>query len=133
MTQKDSSEANYSSILRGAIEEGLTLIPVLFTLLLAEGLLDDFLCLMRLISNGRFPTKNIAFLLLMDVARWYDCTSTKQMFYRDQTTLFWKIGYKLFHGKFLRFMGGSRSPNDTLSADTQMQSVNFAVPTENTV
>ena len=31
------------------------------------------------------------------------------MSYRLDTMIFWRIGYKPFHGKFIRFMSGDKS------------------------
>ena len=30
------------------------------------------------------------------------------MWYRETTKRFWKTGYRLFHGKFVYFMGGTK-------------------------
>ncbi|KAK7112287.1 hypothetical protein V1264_011760 [Littorina saxatilis] len=59
------------------------------------------------------------------------------MRYGNDTKLFWRTGYKLFHGKFLRFMGGPKYEGNLLdgsgsSVDNRLEPVdakiNFAVP-----
>lgn len=53
--------------------------------------------------------------------------SISTMTYSDVTKRFWKIGYRLFHGKFLHFMGG---PKYTIGDVDQRGTpdINFAVP-----
>ena len=123
-----------------AIQEGIKLIPSLFECLHAHALLNDFLTLMRLIAGGKFPVDDIAFLLLLEVARWFGNSHTSQMHYSEETKLFWKIGYKLFHGKFFRFMSGCENKGTEISEDEtrgnhdpQSSSINFAVPANATV
>jgi hypothetical protein len=56
---------------------------------------------------------NITFLLFLDVVRWYGKTSTTQMRYNDTAVnKFWRIGYKMFHGKWLRYMNGPKNKGD---------------------
>ena len=45
----------------------------------------DFMLLLQGIGNGTFPILNIAFLLLLEVARWYANGTTTQMVYWKQT------------------------------------------------
>jgi hypothetical protein len=95
----------------------------------------DFMSLLHLISTQSFPLHNISFCLLLDVARWFRNTNTTKMRYTEQTLSFWKVGYKLFHGKFLRFMGGPKSEGQVIGKDStignldpQDSHINFAVP-----
>ena len=53
--------------------------------------LYDFNCLIELIYTDKFPMDNIAFCLLLDVARWYSLKSTTQMYYSKQSLLFWRV------------------------------------------
>ena len=89
----------------GKYEEELKeLIPNLLENLAESKKQHDFMSLVRLIAQKTFPMDNIAFLLLLDVARFYSLPTTRQMTYPDCTKQFWRVGYKLFHGSFLRFM-----------------------------
>lgn len=53
-----------------------------------------------------------------------------------KTVQFWRIGHKLFHGRFLRFMSGPKKPRTDLTRcniyrevyDPQESRINFAVP-----
>ena len=49
------------------------------------------------------------------------------------TKLFWRVGYKLLHGNFLRLMSGGKSERQGLhegysNLDPQKSTINFAVP-----
>ena len=46
---------------------------------------------------------------LLDIVEWFSCDSTTHMRYGHEIVMFWQIGYRLFHGKFLRFMSGIRN------------------------
>lgn len=57
------------------------------------------------------------------------------MRYQDETLQFWQIGYRLFHGKFLRFMSGLRNFGQVLDKEVEISEldpadsrINFAVP-----
>ena len=97
-------------------------------------LLQDFMCLLRLIATGQFPLENIAFMLLLEVAKWYALPTTSQMTYSEDTKLFWRVGYKLFHGGFIRFMSGGKSEGQVIEGSSMADhlpsksTINFAVP-----
>ena len=118
----------------------IDLLPIVLKKLQCAGLLGDFFTLIRLISKDKFPLHNISFLLLLDVVRWYSVPNTSNMFYSEQCLKFWKVVYRLFHGKVLRFMSGQKSGGQILDAttsrgnfDPQITSINFAVPSISTV
>ena len=73
----------------------------------------------RLLSKGTMPATNICYLLFLDLVEWYSTDSTSNMRYRAETVKFWQIGYRLFHGKFLRFMSGPRHAGHVLSAQSE--------------
>ena len=68
-----------------------------------------------MVNDGSFPFENIAFLLFMDVCRGLSCKNTSRIRYSDKVKRFWRIGYRLFHGKWLKFMSG---PNITRTLTT---------------
>ena len=85
------------------------LLPCVVDALQNAGRLHEYLAFNRLLAEGRFPLDNIAFLLFLDVVRWYDLEkNTTAMRYNPDVKLFWNTGLKLFKGRFLRFMGGQR-------------------------
>ena len=93
---------------------------------------------MNLLATETFPTHNICYLLFLDIVEWFSCNSTTHMRYREETLQFWRIGYRLFHGKFIRFMSGMRSFDQVLDGtsdkgffDPLKSKVNFAVPSRN--
>ena len=123
------------SELSTAVEEAITCLPKVFSNLQKHGLLCDFLALIHFIDDDKFPMDNISLQLLLEVARWYNKSSISQMCYSVATQLFWKVGYKMFHGKFLRYMSGEKSQGTELSNkeskgnhDPQLTNINFAMP-----
>ncbi|CAC5380555.1 unnamed protein product [Mytilus coruscus] len=120
--------------------EVLSLMPTVLKNVQKAGHLADFINLLKLISVDKFPLNNISFLLLLEVARWYSLENTTKMFYSDQCMRFWKVLYRLFHGKALRFMQGVKSSGQILNKSTsrgqfdpQDTNINFAVPDIKTV
>lgn len=104
------------------------------------GHLTDFSILIRLIAIDKFPLHNISFLLLLEVARWDSLDNRTEIFYSDQCMQFWKVLYRLFHGKALRFMMGVKSAGQILDKsssrgqfDPQNTNINFAIPDIKTV
>ena len=89
--------------------------------------------LLRLIATESFPLDNIAFLLMLEVAKWYSLANTCMMTYRKETMMFFRVGLKLFHGSFVRFMSGSKSEGHILRGGRAKDltpatsSINFAV------
>jgi hypothetical protein len=73
-----------------------------------SGHLKPWMDFHRMVSNGKFPFDNIAFQLFMDVCRFYACDNTSEMTYSDAVKRFWRIGFRLFHGKWLKFMSGPK-------------------------
>ena len=54
------------------------------------------------------------------------------MRYSDEVRRFWRVGLKLFKGKFLRFMSGMKNSGQDIAGQTSYKAsesyVNFAVP-----
>ena len=80
---------------------------------------------------------NICFLLFTDSIEWFSCQNTCNMKYQTETMQFWQIGYRLFHGKFLRFMSGLRNYGQVLNKNAERSElnpsdsrINFAVPAQ---
>ena len=78
------------------------ILPIVLTKLQKVGLLLDFCNFLRLIKTDKFPLHNISMLLFFEVVHWYSLDSTSQMVYSDECMKFWKVFYKLFHGKALQ-------------------------------
>ncbi len=101
-----------------------------------NGMLDIFCMLWELLERRRFPMDNICLSLFADVVKWYGSeSSTTTMRYSVMTKLFWRTGYKLFKGKFLKFMGGFKNIGNIIAGQCKrgiynpMESrINFAVP-----
>lgn len=120
-------------------EDMLQLIPLALLKFQTAGLLQDFVNFIKLITTGKFPMNNICLLLLFDVVRWYNTDTTSQMSYSEECMKFWKVLYRLFHGKVLRFMSGMRSGQLLEQSEQrghinpQSTCINFAVPSMNTL
>ena len=86
------------------------MLPNVIESLKKAGKLDEYVQFNRLLSDGKFPMTNITFLLFLDIVRWYsldDVTTT--MRFSEGVKEFWCTGLRLFHGRFLRFMGGPKN------------------------
>lgn len=103
------------------------------------GISSDFCNLLRLIHLDKLPLTNISLLLFLDVVRWYSLENTANMQYSIDCLKFWKVMYRLFHGKALRFMGGMKSSKEDVDEsntancggyDPAFSSINFAVPSQ---
>ena len=60
----------------------------------AEGYDKEFLKFFQLVSKGKFPMKNIALQLWLEVVKWSAIDSTTEMRYSENTKKFWKLGYR---------------------------------------
>ena len=69
-----------------------------------------------MVNDGSFPFENIAFLLFMGVYRFLSRKNTSGIRYNNKVKHFWRIGYRLFHGKWLKFVSGSKHTG-TLTTD----------------
>ena len=114
------------------------MIPIVLNKLQKQGLKHNFCKFIRLVSEEKFPLQNIALHLLLDVAKWYSLENTSQMLYSETCMKFWKVMYRLFHGKILRFMSGLKSSGQVVENitskgvyDPKETSINFAVPSLN--
>ena len=72
----------------------------------------------KLLNENSFPLNNVAFHLFCDAVEFYENKGNQCIRYSDRSKTFWWTGKKLFHGKFLRFMGGLKETDN----------INFAIP-----
>ena len=105
--------------------------------LLKAGFLRDMQLFLELVGKNAFPLENIAFLLFVDIIRFYSLENASQMRYNKDTYLFWIYGYLLLKGRFLRFMGGAKFKGALLDGSSSKGSfspndskINFVVPCE---
>ena len=71
--------------------------------------IDAWMNFFDLIDKGVFPPNTIAYQLWLDVVQYMSCDNIHTMRYKSDIVSFWSCGYKLFKGKFVRFMGGPKS------------------------
>ena len=117
------------------INDMIDLLPKILKSLEDAGQKESFLKFMGLLAFGTFPLHNICYLLFLDIVEWFSCDSTTHMRYGHETVKFWQIGYRLFHGKFFRFMSGIRNFGQVLDGtlerdffDPLKSKVNCALP-----
>ena len=79
-----------------------------------HGIKHIFVSFVSLVALGQFPLDNVAFLLFLDVVKWFNCTDTRTVRYCDTSLKFFWLGKRLFGGKFLRFMGGPKNETSFL-------------------
>ena len=112
------------------------ILPKLIPVLEEEGQLDSFRKFAKSMADGKFPPRNIAYEMFLDVAEWYSTYSTTQMQYKyPDTTKFWTAFYRLFHGKGLRFMSGPKGMGSIIDGTAERGStrpgdskINVAIP-----
>lgn len=109
------------------------MLPLVLSSMREHGLYEVWKKFHEMVAAGIFPMKNIAYLLFLDVVRWYSSETTTTMRYDDVVSRFWRTGYKLFHGRFLRFM--KRNRREIIIKDSRRgcfdpaeSEINFAVP-----
>jgi hypothetical protein len=61
------------------------------------------------VKDGIFPLENISFLLWVEVVKWYKQDTTSSMRYTEDTKIFWKLAWRHFGEKFVRFMTGFKN------------------------
>ena len=66
-----------------AYDNAVALLPGVLEKLHSNNYLEDFMSLLGLIASNKFPMKNIALILLLEVARWFSLSSTRLMRIND--------------------------------------------------
>ena len=138
--EKGRKELFEKSALEKSEYQILHLMPKVLNKLQESGHIVEFCNFIRLVSEDKFPLRNISWLLFLDVVRWYSLQTTTQMTYSEESMKFWKVLYRLFHGKALRFMSGLKSTGQVTGNETekgcfdpQNTAINFAVPNQNSI
>ena len=94
----------------------------------------DWVSFFMLVNKGDFNLDNIATQLFLDVVKFTGCHNIHAMRFTDGFKNFWRA-YRLFHSKFIRFMGGyknrgflrqSQDKRNTLFPD--QSTINFVCP-----
>jgi hypothetical protein len=98
------------------------------------GLLENWISFNQMLARREFPLNSIAFLLFI-VCKFLSKENSSAMRYSNKVKQFWRIGYKLFHGKWLRFMGGPKHRGQVVAGNTEKgnfkpaeSEINVAVP-----
>ncbi|XP_052802556.1 uncharacterized protein LOC128232832 isoform X3 [Mya arenaria] len=114
------------------------LTPEVVKLLASEDRLDLVLLqFLEQVNDKRFPLDNMAFRLWTEVVKWFECRTSTEMRYSEDTKQFWRLGYKLFGARFTNFMGGYKHHGQVVRSETvkgyyspASASINFAVPND---
>ncbi|XP_053404619.1 uncharacterized protein LOC128558653 [Mercenaria mercenaria] len=134
--EEKSQKNNDDSVEEDDVKYLKEILPVVLDKLREHGQLDLYKKWCSLVAADKFPLDNICYLLFLDVIQWYSNPITSQMrYFQSETLKFWEVGYRLFKGKFLRFMSGPRSTGQVVSGEQSKgycssieSNVNFAVP-----
>ena len=115
------------------LQRFVELLPSAIPQLKESGNLELWLQFIKLVGEGEFPMENICLKLFLDVVKFYSGCDIYAMRYANEVKLFWTLGYILFKGKFLRFMGGIKSAgqledNSRTELIAQDSHINFCVP-----
>ena len=102
-----------------------------------SGQLFDFMELLEHLKAKRISCTNIAFVLLLERARFESCRNTVGMRYCKLTKKFWSIVYRLCKGVGLNFFSGEKHWGQVVSKKSEKSryegrigNINFAVPDE---
>ena len=105
-----------------------------------EGLLLHFMAFMEMILSGQLLVVNMAVLLAMEMALIFTLTSTTQMRYRNDTSLFWETVLSVGGPRTLRLFSSDKHFGQVNSRELakskyepQKGHFNFAVPDEKTL
>lgn len=65
--------------------------PIVVDKLQELGMIELWKTFYTMLSNGTFPVDNIAFLLFLDVLKWYGKSKTLAMRYDETVCKFWRL------------------------------------------
>ena len=94
---------------------------------------------LKLVGLGSFPMNNITLRLFFDVVRWYSLQTTCLMTHSEESEMFWRTGFHLFHEKFINSMFGKNKGHANQNVctsgiyDPQQSKINFPVPDLNCI
>ena len=93
--------------------------------------------LMKHLSTGEIGMDNIAWILMLERAKFQSCKNTVAIRYSKVTKLFWSIVYRLCKSSGLKFFAGEKNWGQVLSNECgrsrytpDKSKINFAVPSE---
>ena len=115
----------------------LPLLPKVVELMQSVGRNDDFVAVLKAISDKTLSVNNIALHLLLDIGQFLRQNTVYNIRYHQTTLNFWTVFHKLFKGKGIRFFrglkaGGLMGPRDELGpVKPQECGINFIVPSDN--
>ena len=93
------------------LDEMIQLVPTVISILEQPGIENVILKFLKSASDNKFPLDNVAFLLWVELVRFYNLDNTCKMRYSESTKKLWKLGWMLtlFGSKFIRFMVGCKN------------------------
>ena len=107
LNENDLSPSDDSSL----TDELIKLAPKVMEELSKSGFGLDLIMIQffRLVALNKFALRNISYLLWCDVVRWFQNDTTTKMRYSHMSKTFWKLGWRLFGGRFLHLMSGYKT------------------------
>ena len=98
-------------------------------------LLNDFIVLLKGLSDGSVPVENLPLIFATELVKFYKCTTTTLMRFHPKSKAFWHVGFHTWHRKGLLLLSGSKNRGEVRNKLTkrgyynpQSASVNFIVP-----
>jgi len=137
----DDTDDNDDDSMDHDMKSLIEMLPSVLETLKIHNQLSTYMKWCKLLKEGKFPLDNICYMLFLDLVEWFDKPFTSQMRYlREDTRQFWEVGYRLFKGKFIRFVTGSRNFGQIVDGSTergfctpQKAKINFPVPSVKTL
>ena len=129
------SESYDSDTFSSYYEELCKILPHVVSVLNANNQLDVLLKFFTLVANENFDFENICYLQFVNLINFLSSGNIHAMRYQTNVKHFWRLGYKMFGGRFLRFMGGFKNTcqvadGSTVHAELNPldSKINFVVP-----
>ena len=89
---------------------------------------------MEVLSTGQLEAENLPLILCLERAKFCKCTTSTLMRFHEKSKVFWRVGYRTWHGKGLFLMSGSKKCGQVLDNITRlgyykpgMSSINFVL------
>ena len=110
------------------IDEIQNLLPSVIETVRKENKEDMYLKFNHLLAENKLPLTYIAYLLFKDIVEWYSLDQSTSMRYSPEVKKFWRVGFKLCKGRFLRFMCGMKNQGQDGCLQPSESAINFVVP-----
>ena len=94
----DSIDANSACKTNRCSDEDANVLSDAIERLIENNLNSELMTFLKLVSKGEFPVDNVAFLLFIDLVKWFSRDDARKMRYNDTPMRFFWLGKKYYLG-----------------------------------